>query len=127
MIREEEMKRGRLRGVRRATAKESNKSGTEEQDPEQFENDETQSNTNGSPTVVTDKSREQESKNNNNAKLKQGSNSNNSIVRDAIAKLIYNDRISDTYLHGSSQSINRSSYHCHPSLRSLNSSSNIIR
>ena len=128
MIREREMKRGRLHGAKRVTAKESNKSGTVEQDLEQSENDENQSNANGTPTVVTDKSGEQESKKkNNNTKLKQGSNGNNNIVRDAIAKFIYNDLISDTYLHGSPQSINRSSHHYHPSLRSLNSSSNLIR
>ena len=128
MIREEELKQARLHGVRRATAKESNNSGTGERDLEQFENDENRSNANGSPTVITDKSREQESNGNSLLGQKQQTatkrgNSNN-IVHDAIAKLIYNDLVRNAYLHGSSQRSSSSTHqHPHPSLRSLNSSS----
>eukprot|EP00579_Thalassiosira_antarctica_P030716 CAMPEP_0202030384 /NCGR_PEP_ID=MMETSP0905-20130828/64466_1 /ASSEMBLY_ACC=CAM_ASM_000554 /TAXON_ID=420261 /ORGANISM="Thalassiosira antarctica, Strain CCMP982" /LENGTH=168 /DNA_ID=CAMNT_0048594181 /DNA_START=792 /DNA_END=1294 /DNA_ORIENTATION=- len=89
LIREKGLKRARLHGVRRATAKESNESGTGERDLEQFENDENRSNANGSPTVITDKSREQESNGNSLLGQKQQTatkrgNSNN-IVHDAIA------------------------------------------
>ena len=69
LIREEESKQARLSGAKRATAiapaaKETNESGALERDIEQFENDENQSNANGSPRVVTDKSRTQESNSN---------------------------------------------------------------
>ena len=56
------------------------------------ENDDSASNANGSPTVVTDRSRESRNR------LQKSSSS----VRDAIMKLIYNDLIGDAYHHGSS-------------------------
>jgi len=96
LIRQEEALKSKPRVGRTSSTAINNATNTNE-------NDDNESNANGSPTVVTNKSGEARSISTLSLHSKQQDGGNNNI-RDAIMKLIYNDLIGDAYHHGSSHS-----------------------
>jgi len=94
LIRQEELLKSKPRVGRTSPTAINNATNTNE-------NDDNESNANGSPTVVTNKSGEARSISTLSLHSKQQDGGNNNI-RDAIMKLIYNDLIGDAYHHGSS-------------------------
>lgn len=99
LIRQEELLKSKPRVGRTSSTAINNATNTNE-------NDDNESNANGSPTVVTNKSGEARSISTLSLHSKQQDSDSN--IRDAIMKLIYNDLIGDAYHHGSSHLSNHS-------------------